>query len=128
KTYVGEVVELMRERITFASDIAAAEYFFHDPEAYDPKGLSKRWKEDTPALLTEYAGKLREDEVFDAESAEQSLRALAEARGVGAGRIIHPTRLALSGLTFGPGLFELMSLLGRETCVRRIMAAVDRLD
>jgi glutamyl-tRNA synthetase len=127
-SYVAKVAALMRERITFAFDIAGAEYFFRDPESYDPKGVSKRWKADSSALLSDYADSLQASEAFSAESAEDMLRALAEGRGVGSGRIIHPTRLALSGVTFGPGLFELMELLGRETCVRRIRAAVSRLD
>ncbi len=128
ESYLGEVVQLMRERITFASDIATADYFFRDPESYDPKGVSKRWKDDSPELLSRYAERLEQDAEFSVGSIEESLRALAEANGAGAGRIIHPTRLALSGLTFGPGLFELMALLGRETCVRRIRAAVKHLN
>ena len=52
------------------------------------------------------------------------LRALAEERGAGAGRIIHPVRLAVSGVPGGPSLFEMMAVLGREVCVRRIRRAV----
>ena len=52
------------------------------------------------------------------------LRALAEERGAGAGRIIHPVRLAVSGVPGGPSLFEMMAVLGKDTCVRRIRKAV----
>ena len=45
----------------------------------------------------------------------------AEERGAGAGRIIHPVRLAVTG---GPSLFDMMEVLGKETCVRRIRKAV----
>jgi len=40
-------------------------------------------------------------------------------------KIIHPTRLALTGKVVGPGLFELMELLGKEKCLLRINRAVD---
>jgi glutamyl-tRNA synthetase len=125
--YVLRVLDLLRERITLASDVADASYLFRDPDHYDEKGVSKRWKQDSPALLADYANRIEQNDSFTAGSAEESLRLLASEREVGAGRIIHPTRLAISGVTFGPGLFELMELLGRDVCLRRIRAAVMRL-
>ncbi|MDX1741796.1 MAG: glutamate--tRNA ligase, partial [Rhodothermales bacterium] len=122
--FLQRVVELMRERIILASDLADADYFFRDPDTFDPKGVAKRWKDDSPALLSEYAKRLEEDDNFGASSAEEVLRGLADELEVGAGRIIHPVRLALSGVTFGPGLFELMEVLGQESSVRRIRSAV----
>ncbi len=122
--YLLRVIGLMRERITFAADIAANRYFFEDPQEFDANGLKKRWKQDSPALLTRYAEALEESS-FDAEVVEKALREVAEHNDVGAGRIIHPVRLALSGVTFGPGLFELMELLGKETCLRRLRTAVE---
>ena len=41
------------------------------------------------------------------------------------GQFIHPTRLALTGKSVGPGLFELAELLGRETCLARIARAIE---
>ncbi|MBT8398929.1 MAG: glutamate--tRNA ligase [Rhodothermia bacterium] len=122
--YLLRVINLMRDRITFAADIASNRYFFEDPQSFDAKGLQKRWKSESPQLLRLYAEAL-EEPAFDAEAAEGALRSVAEQHGVGAGQIIHPVRLALSGVTFGPGLFELMELLGKETCLRRIRAAVE---
>ena len=45
---------------------------------------------------------------------------------MGAGKVIHPTRLALSGRTEGPGLFEMILVLGRDRCVERLRAFVAR--
>lgn len=123
--YLRSVAALMQERITFVKDIAAnAGYFFEDPQAYDPDGVKKRWKEDSAELLSAYATRLEQLSPFNAETADAALRELAEERGAGAGRIIHPVRLALSGVTMGPGLFEMMEVLGKETCVRRIRKAI----
>ncbi len=124
--YLRRVAALMQDRIAFASDLATScDFFFEDPTAYDAQGLKKRWKDDSAALLTAYADRLEQADAFDEASAEAVLRTLAEEKGVGAGRIIHPTRLALSGMTFGPGLFEMMAVLGRATCVRRLRRAVE---
>jgi glutamyl-tRNA synthetase len=124
--YLQQVAALMQERISFAKDLATeADYFFREPETYEEAGVKKRWKEDSPALLSAYADRLERLGGFDAASAEEQLRELAEAREAGAGRIIHPVRLALSGRTAGPGLFEMMEVLGREVVVRRLRRAVE---
>jgi len=119
---------LMQERIGFAHEFATeATYFFQDPEAYDEAGVKKRWKEDAPALVLAYADRLDVLDPFTAEATEAELRALAEAEGAGAGRIIHPVRLAVSGTPAGPSLFDLLAALGRDTVVRRLRRAADTL-
>ncbi len=123
-----QVAGLMQERISFAKDLAeTCTYFFDDPTEYDESGVKKRWKEDSAELLTDYARRLEGLDDFGAKSAEDELRTLADERGVGAGRIIHPARLALSGVAFGPSLFHMMEVLGRETCLRRMKRAVETL-
>ncbi|MBT9588130.1 glutamate--tRNA ligase, partial [bacterium] len=64
---------------------------------------------------------------WQAAPLEAILRQLCEERGVGAAALIHPVRLALSGVGGGPGLFELMEVLGREVCGRRLQQACARL-
>ena len=120
------IAALMQPRLTFAKDLAdTGGYFFEDPTAYDEGAVKKRWKEGSAALLSAYADGLEAASVFDAEQAEKMLRALAEERGVGAGHIIHPVRLAVSGVCGGPSLFDMMEVLGGEACVRRIRKAVE---
>jgi glutamyl-tRNA synthetase len=57
--------------------------------------------------------------------AETLVRDLAAERGIEAREIVHPTRVALTGKTVGPGLFELMALLGKDRVNRRLEAAVE---
>lgn len=128
EAYLRDVASLMRERIVFASDLATeCAYFFEAPDSYEEAGVKKRWKEDSPALLTAYADRLEALDNFSAEAAETVLREVADEHEAGAGRIIHPTRLALSGVTFGPGLFEMMELIGKDECVLRMRKAVESL-
>ena len=123
--YLRRVAVLMQERVTMAADLASeGAYFFEPPAGYDEKGVKKRWKEDAPDLLKAYAERLEALPQFNAAAAEEALRSLAEEREVGAGRLIHPVRLALSGVTGGPSLFDMMEVLGREACVARIRKAV----
>jgi len=126
--YLLRVIELMRERISFIGDLVSqCRYFFEDPQEYDSKGLKKRWKKDSSELLLEYADRLEKLQVMDHAAAEETLRDLAELTGIGAGRIIHPARLAVSGVSAGPGLFDLMELLGNDVCVRRLRRAANGL-
>lgn len=124
ETYLEGVARLMQERISFARELASdARYFFEDPDAYEEAGVKKRWKDDSAELVTTYADRLEALATFEPEELETALRTLAEERNAGAGRIIHPTRLAVSGVSFGPSLFDLMALVGREACVRRMRRA-----
>jgi len=123
-----ELTGLFRERMNTLAEITRhAEYFFQEPEAYDEKGLKNALKTpDLPAVVEALAARLAAVEPFAHDPVEAAVRAVAEARGIGAGKVIHPARLALSGRTEGPGLFELMAVLGRERCVARLRAFLDR--
>jgi glutamyl-tRNA synthetase len=126
--YLHEVVALMQDRISYVKDLATScGYFFETPTSYEERGVKKRWKDDSADLLLEYADLLEEADAFTAETTESILRELADDEDVGAGRIIHPTRLAVSGMSYGPSLFDMMVVLGREACVRRMRRAADEL-
>ncbi len=62
---------------------------------------------------------------FDAQALEVALRSLAESRGVKAGALIHPTRVAVTGQAVSPSVFDVLELLGREKTVARIDACID---
>ena len=61
------------------------------------------------------------------EELEVSLRDLASQMEVGAGKLIHPLRVALTGNMASPGIFDVLSLLGRERSLGRIEDAVERI-
>ncbi len=117
--------DLLRERITRASDLAQATYVWQDPETYEEAGVKKRWKDDSAGLVAAYADRVEALEAFDLETTEAAMRELAEAEGAGFGRIVHPVRLAVTGTTVGAGMFETMIAVGQDACVRRLRRAAD---
>jgi len=126
--YLRKVVGMMKERVTFVHEMrTVSSYFFEEPAEFEPEGVKKQWKGDAPALVSEFRERLQKLDDFSVEKIEAALRAMAEERGISAGKIIHPVRLVLSGKTTGPGLFELMEALGRETCVKRMEYGVAHL-
>jgi glutamyl-tRNA synthetase len=98
-----------------------------DPSDYEPDGLKKHVKPDTARQLERLAGRFAEIADWTAASTEAALRETAEAENVAAGKLIHPLRLALTGLTVGAPLFDVVELLGKETVSRRIWKFVDRI-
>jgi glutamyl-tRNA synthetase len=127
--WLARVVDLMKSRARRLTELAEnSVYFFRDPENYEDKAAAKYFGPEGPALLRELAGALAGAERFDTASLDALYRAAAEARSVSPGKLIHPTRLAVSGVSFGPGLFEMMEVLGRETVLRRMETAARRIE
>ncbi len=123
--YVLRVIVLMRERVEKTEDfVRLGSYFFMDPEVYDEQARRKSWKQESGGLMNQVALRLRTLETETADVVEAAVRGVAEENNVGAGKLIHPLRLVLTGMGGGPGLFDIMALIGRKTCVRRIERAV----
>jgi glutamyl-tRNA synthetase len=96
---------------------------------YDPDAIAKHWKDraTTAERLARIAGLWSALPEFEEAALEGSLRALATELGVGAGKVIHPLRVALTGVAASPGIFEIARLLGRDEVLRRLQLALDRL-
>jgi glutamyl-tRNA synthetase len=125
--YLLRVITLMRERMFSLSDLFDnGAYFFRDPGDFDAEGVRKHWKPDIAEYLARLAGSF-ESTVFEAAALEELVRNAAAETGLSAGKLIHPLRLALTGGTSSPSLFDVMAVLGLETCRRRIRRATDLL-
>ncbi|MEW6547260.1 MAG: glutamate--tRNA ligase [Bacillota bacterium] len=126
RRWLEGIMLAMRERVrTLAEVPEATRYFFRDDFAYDEKGVAKHFSRPGVADLLEAAReRVRAVPGWDAAAIEHCYRSLAEERGVAAAQVIHPTRLALTGRTVGPGLFDIMALLGREETVARLDRAI----
>lgn len=124
--YIKRVVNIVREKVKLLPEIVdAGSYFFKDIDEYEEKGVKKRFKkEGVVELLEKGRGALRNAPSFDVETVEKSYRDLIDELGIKGGDIIHPTRLAVSGRTVGPSLFDIISVLGKETCIERMDQAV----
>jgi glutamyl-tRNA synthetase len=119
--YLLKVVRMMKERVTFVHEMrTVSSYFFEEPREFEAEGVKKHWKGDAPALVAAFRDRLAALEELSIENIESTLRALAEEKGISAGKIIHPVRLSVSGKTTGPGLFELMEALGKDRCLERM--------
>lgn len=122
-----KAIEITRDRAKTLEELAdGISYFFNDVDEYDSKGAAKHFSHtDTINILNLCIQALTEINEFTLEQTENTYRALAEHLGIKAARIIHPTRLAITGRTVGPGLFDIMVLLGKDETIKRLKKAVD---
>jgi glutamyl-tRNA synthetase len=106
--------------------VRQAEPYFREEIAYDPDAVSKQWKDPdaTASLLGEARERLSALPRWVPDDLEPALRELAEARGISAGKLFQPLRVALTGLTVSPGIFDVLVVLGRERSLARLDAAV----
>lgn len=119
-TYLERVIPLMKERIELLPEVfTKGRYFFEDPQSFDEGGMRKHVKPEIIPLIRQLFESMQRLD-FTHENLETLIRGKAEELGMSAGKVIHPIRLALTGGTNSPGLFELMEVLGKETCLRRL--------
>jgi len=123
--YVKSVINLVKEKVKTLDEIVeASTYFFIDQFQYDEKGVEKYFTNEKIGYLKQIIDQLINIEEFKSESIEICIRKKAEELSIKAAEIIHPLRLALSGRTVTPGLFEMMEILGKERVVFRVNKAI----
>jgi glutamyl-tRNA synthetase len=127
------LVDLLKTRARSVDDIAdQARPYLSAALIYDDGAVAKHWMKD-PATALGHLEALRDrlgalsPAEWTEEGLETDLRSLAEARGVGAGKLIHPLRVALTGQGVSPGIFEVLGVMGRETSLERIEAGIRRI-
>jgi glutamyl-tRNA synthetase len=124
------VLELLRIRARLTDEIVAqSALFFTDGVEYDAEAVSKQWRDAaaTADVLEATHERLAALATWETTAMEDALRALAEQRGISGGKIFQPLRVALTGLTVSPGIFDVLLYVGRERSLRRIKAAVEYL-
>jgi glutamyl-tRNA synthetase len=127
RTGLGPAVEISREKIQTLADFWPLVGFVFDGPADDPKAFVKTLgTEQGRAALQEAREAMAGIEPFAPEAIETALRDVADRRGVKAGQVFQPVRVALAGTTVSPGIFETLALLGRDESLARIDAALSR--
>ena len=122
---ITEVVRMMKDRVTFVSELwDLCSFFFIPPHTYDEKTVKKRWKENSPLQMTELKALLASLTDFSIENQEKAVMAWIEEKEYKLGDIMNAFRLCLVGEGKGPGMFDISAFLGKEETVRRIEAAI----
>jgi glutamyl-tRNA synthetase len=124
-----QIMDLLKERISRTTDIPDAVGYFYGGELdYDPEEFEKQFvkefvQENFPELRDRLAALLEWNE----ETTEEAIRGLAAEKEKGAKHLIHPLRFATTGRTVSAGMFETLTLLGRERTLLRMDKATQEM-
>jgi glutamyl-tRNA synthetase len=124
------VTPLIQERIKLLRDVVSvADFFFVDElPPYDTAELIPQKGDLAMAQrVLEAAREILPAIEFSHQALEETLRAAAASLGVKAGQMFQPIRVAVCGRKNAPPLFETMVVLGRDTCLKRIDQAIQKL-
>jgi glutamyl-tRNA synthetase len=116
-----ELVGIVKERVSFVKDIwEQTDFFFRAPETYDQEVVKKRWKDDSPKLLTELRSELDKIDDFTSSAIESVIKAWIEEKGYNTGAIMNVLRLVIVGTLRGPHMHDIISWIGKEETLKRI--------
>lgn len=123
-----QVIVACGERLKVSGDILTyGDFFFREPPVYDEQALGKQLgKPGAVELLARFAAGPLQTEPFTADALEQAMQAFVATEGVRVGDVIHPLRVAVTGKTVGPGLYDCLVILGQDACRRRIALALEK--
>lgn len=127
--YLIKVISAMKERVSFVKEyLTKSLYFFEAPNQYEEQNLKKRWKEDSAELLGKLAQKFEQINNPSKEDYEKALDELSVQLNINKGKLVHPLRIAVSGIGEGPGVFDIITILGKEETLKRINTALQKLS
>ena len=130
REYIKHIVPLIQERLTkFDQAASSCDFFFTDDLTYDASLLTgKKLSREDAIRGLEAALKRLQAAPFETHPLEETLRALAAELGLKTGELFGLLRVATTGRTAAPPLFQTMAVLGRERCLKRIQAAAKKLQ
>ena len=125
---VTKIVSLVKERVTFLSDLwGQSNFFFITPENYNEKALLKAFKPETPKILRAVIEILSSAEDFSEANISEKVKSWVVSKELGFGKVMMPLRLALVGEMKGPDVFDIAAVLGKKEVLVRIENAIKKI-
>jgi len=129
RAWLSRIVTLLQDRLKTLQEVEEEQtFFFVDPPAYQPEAVEQFLRHNgVSGHLAALKERLAALPSFDTATVEQATRALIAERGLQSKELIHPARVALTGRSVSPPLFEVMSILGKDRVLKRLEHAASRL-
>ncbi len=128
--WLARMMRICKDKLATLNDIVKfTDFFFVEPTEYEEKPVKKHWRKDGALERLETIRRvINEADPWTSEALHEAYEAIAAEAGLGLGQFVHPTRLALTGKSVGPGLFELAELLGKDACRARVARAIEYVE
>ncbi|MFT3908770.1 MAG: glutamate--tRNA ligase [Ferruginibacter sp.] len=125
EAYFNKVLELVKDRCTLIPDFyEQAVYFFKAPATWDTDAVKPKWNEAKTGFFTEFCEQLNGAGNWELSEIETTFKNLAAEKNIKPGELQLPMRIMLVGGKFGPAVFEIASLIGKEETIARIKKAL----
>jgi glutamyl-tRNA synthetase len=124
-----KIAGVMKERVTFPQDFwRDASYFFVAPQVYNEQVAAKKWNPQAAAVFKEFNVRLTTLDDFRADTIKELLQQVLAEHQMKLGMVMQALRLAITGVDGGPDLMAIIEIIGKEETIRRIEAALERLE
>jgi len=122
---LDKVIELVKDRCTLLTDfVQQSSFFFKTPEQLDVDAVKPKWNEEKKAFFVAYAEKLSGVSNWELVALETAFKELATEKNIKPGDLQLPFRIMLVGGKFGPPVFNIAEILGKEQTIERIEKAL----
>jgi len=122
---LAKVIELVRDRCTLLTDfVEQGAFFFQSPVTIDTDAVKPKWDEKKNLFFTELIRAYELSSIWETHDLEKEFKELAAANQLKPGELMLPFRIMLVGGKFGPGVFEIASVIGKHETVKRIQHAL----
>ncbi len=123
--YLTKAIDLVKDRLVLVNDIYEhAWYFFKQPEEYDLNAVKPKWNEAKTELFKTFIKQIEETENWNPADLENNFKALITEKGLKPGDAMLPLRVMLVGGKFGPHVFDIVALLGKQETIARVEKAL----
>jgi glutamyl-tRNA synthetase len=124
-----KVIELVKDRCTLLSDFyEQSSFFFTAPQTLDTDAVKPKWNDKKNLFFIELIQQFQTEIIWDAAELERVFKELAAASQLKTGELMLPLRIMLVGGKFGPGVFDIAAILGKEETIQRIKHALTLLS
>jgi glutamyl-tRNA synthetase len=124
--YFEKVLELVKGRCTLLSDFyEQASYFFKAPTTWDVDAVKPKWNDDKTNFFIAFIEKIKALQNFTAEEIEVAFKELATEKNIKPGELQLPMRIMLVGAKFGPAVFDIAAMIGKEETITRVEKALE---
>jgi glutamyl-tRNA synthetase len=118
---IEKMVEMNKGKANFVKDIYEASlYFFERPKTYDPKTVDKKWNNKCPGIISGLKDKFMTVNDWTSEKIQKAFEEYTKEAGINFGDASTPLRLVVTGMGFGPNLWDVMEIIGKDGVIDRM--------
>jgi glutamyl-tRNA synthetase len=115
------VIELVKDRCTLLTDFAQqSSFFFNAPKEIDTSAIKPKWNDQKQQFFVELIRAYQLSTLWQHDELENTFKEIAAASQLKSGELMLPLRIMLVGGKFGPGVFDIAALIGKEETINRI--------